>query len=160
MVHTELPDWPCPDCGKKFKRKFDLNRHRVTVHLGVRNFPCDLCGKRFADLKVNGHFILANGFRQYNITAIIWHFYNLNLPKMYFNTGERSKFIIMQKIENLKRRKNDEKCRKKNLKLKWKKNYGGRKVSGGNEYHYGVQTSRKQKLMRKSCDVKGPRGSR
>ena len=39
------------DCGKKFKRKFDLNRHRVTVHLGVRNFPCDLCGKRFADMK-------------------------------------------------------------------------------------------------------------
>merc|ERR1719474_2109847 len=51
MVHTELPEWPCPDCGKKFKRKFDLNRHRVTVHLGVRNFPCDLCGKRFADMK-------------------------------------------------------------------------------------------------------------
>ena len=44
------------DCGKKFKRKFDLNRHRVTVHLGVRNFPCDLCGKRFADLKdMNRH---------------------------------------------------------------------------------------------------------
>merc|ERR1712045_637230 len=21
MVHTELPEWPCPDCGKKFKRK-------------------------------------------------------------------------------------------------------------------------------------------
>ena len=51
MVHTELPEWPCPDCRKKFKRKFDLNRHRVTVHLGVRNFPCDLCGKRFADMK-------------------------------------------------------------------------------------------------------------
>merc|ERR1719402_208213 len=51
MVHTDLPEWPCPDCGKKFKRKFDLNRHRVTVHLGVRNFPCDLCGKRFADMK-------------------------------------------------------------------------------------------------------------
>jgi len=51
MVHTELPEWPCPDCGKRFKRKFDLNRHRVTVHLGVRNFPCDLCGKRFADMK-------------------------------------------------------------------------------------------------------------
>ena len=44
------------DCGKKFKRKFDLNRHRVTVHLGVRNFPCDLCGKRFADMKdMNRH---------------------------------------------------------------------------------------------------------
>ena len=52
MVHTDMPEWPCPDCGKKFKRKFDLNRHRVTVHLGVRNFPCDLCGKRFADMKV------------------------------------------------------------------------------------------------------------
>lgn len=51
MVHSELPEWPCPDCGKRFKRKFDLNRHRVTVHLGVRNFPCDLCGKRFADMK-------------------------------------------------------------------------------------------------------------
>lgn len=51
MVHTDMPEWPCPDCGKKFKRKFDLNRHRVTVHLGVRNFPCDLCGKRFADMK-------------------------------------------------------------------------------------------------------------
>ena len=51
MVHTDHPEWPCPDCGKKFKRKFDLNRHRVTVHLGVRNFPCDLCGKRFADMK-------------------------------------------------------------------------------------------------------------
>merc|ERR1719282_1835214 len=56
MVHTDLPEWPCPDCGKKFKRKFDLNRHRVTVHLGVRNFPCDLCGKRFADMKdMNRH---------------------------------------------------------------------------------------------------------
>merc|ERR1740128_1390233 len=31
MVHTDMPEWPCPDCGKKFKRKFDLNRHRVTV---------------------------------------------------------------------------------------------------------------------------------
>ena len=54
MVHTDMPEWPCPDCGKKFKRKFDLNRHRVTVHLGVRNFPCYLCGKRFADMKVRG----------------------------------------------------------------------------------------------------------
>lgn len=27
MVHTDLPEWPCPDCGiRSFKRKFDPQR--------------------------------------------------------------------------------------------------------------------------------------
>ena len=41
----------CPDCKKYFRRKFDLKRHRVTVHLGIKNFKCDICGKCFGDGK-------------------------------------------------------------------------------------------------------------
>ena len=52
MVHNDaVREWPCNNCGKKFKRKHDLIRHNTTVHLGVRNHPCDLCGKRFGDNK-------------------------------------------------------------------------------------------------------------
>ena len=52
MVHNDaLKEWPCTDCSKKFKRKYDLIRHNKTVHLGVRNHPCDVCGKRFGDTK-------------------------------------------------------------------------------------------------------------
>merc|ERR1712012_697713 len=36
MVHTDLPEWPCPDCGKKFKGKFDINRHKNAVHYGMK----------------------------------------------------------------------------------------------------------------------------
>ena len=51
-VHeTKISRFLCPDCPKHFGQKFDLNRHRKTVHLGIKNFECDLCGRRFGEGK-------------------------------------------------------------------------------------------------------------
>lgn len=49
-VHTGVKNFPCPECGKKFKSNYDLNRHRDTVHLG--NKPCcPFCGKHLANIR-------------------------------------------------------------------------------------------------------------
>jgi hypothetical protein len=55
-AHMETHDssrvhpFPCllPDCGKKFVRKTDLQRHHQSVHMKERNFRCDFCSRYFA----------------------------------------------------------------------------------------------------------------
>ena len=49
-VHTGVKNFPCPECGKKFKSNYDLNRHRDTVHLGNKP-PCPYCGKHLANIR-------------------------------------------------------------------------------------------------------------
>jgi hypothetical protein len=41
---------PClePDCGKRFVRKTDLERHRSSVHEKKRSWRCEMCGGGFA----------------------------------------------------------------------------------------------------------------
>ena len=51
MKHNGSKNFPCFNCGKKFKRKSDVHRHNSRVHLGILDHPCDICGKRFGDYK-------------------------------------------------------------------------------------------------------------
>ncbi|KAJ8902744.1 hypothetical protein NDN08_006064 [Rhodosorus marinus] len=37
----------CSECGARFKRKYELNRHFQSVHVGVRKHACDICLKYF-----------------------------------------------------------------------------------------------------------------
>ena len=37
----------CIECGKKFKRPFELKRHEDEVHKNLRTFDCEVCGKSF-----------------------------------------------------------------------------------------------------------------
>ena len=38
----------CPECGRNFANKSNLNKHRNTVHASNKPFPCDSCPKHFA----------------------------------------------------------------------------------------------------------------
>ena len=51
MKHNGSKNFPCFNCGKKFKRKSDVHRHNSRVHLCILDHPCDICGKRFGDNK-------------------------------------------------------------------------------------------------------------
>ena len=47
--------FPCPTCGRRFKKKHDLERH-IDVHENKKPYGCDHCRARFArpyDLKVS-----------------------------------------------------------------------------------------------------------
>ncbi|KAJ8908163.1 hypothetical protein NDN08_008257 [Rhodosorus marinus] len=37
----------CPICGAAFRRKYEMQRHYRTVHLGERKFACEYCGNKF-----------------------------------------------------------------------------------------------------------------
>jgi len=37
----------CPICGAGFRRKYEMQRHYRTVHLGERKFACEYCGSKF-----------------------------------------------------------------------------------------------------------------
>ena len=54
MVHTERKEKVerssrCEECGATFSRVWDLNRHRETVHRGLKSFQCDKCDRKFPD---------------------------------------------------------------------------------------------------------------
>lgn len=41
------PSFDCPECGKSFTQKKNLNAH-LSIHTGDKPFPCTICDKRFA----------------------------------------------------------------------------------------------------------------
>lgn len=45
-VGTSARSHMCPECGKSFSQRGNLNRHRL-IHLGVKPFRCSQCGKAF-----------------------------------------------------------------------------------------------------------------
>eukprot|EP00189_Rhodosorus_marinus_P003097 CAMPEP_0113959726 /NCGR_PEP_ID=MMETSP0011_2-20120614/4310_1 /TAXON_ID=101924 /ORGANISM="Rhodosorus marinus" /LENGTH=448 /DNA_ID=CAMNT_0000971081 /DNA_START=95 /DNA_END=1441 /DNA_ORIENTATION=- /assembly_acc=CAM_ASM_000156 len=51
-VETSSKHGACEFCGMTFKRKYDLRRHRASVHLKRRDFKCQYCAKTFTQ---NGH---------------------------------------------------------------------------------------------------------
>eukprot|EP00937_MAST-01D_sp_MAST-1D-sp2_P006367 g6367.t1 len=49
---TEEEGVPCEECGRKFARQSDLDRHVQAVHCGEKPFACEECGRKFGK-KVN-----------------------------------------------------------------------------------------------------------
>lgn len=51
MIYSDIANFPCDLCAKRFKRKRDLAVHRRQVHQGIKNIrrdenvSCDVCGK-------------------------------------------------------------------------------------------------------------------
>ncbi|XP_055612024.1 zinc finger protein 99-like [Uranotaenia lowii] len=49
--------YKCIECGKKFRRYFNLRRHRLSVHLKIRPFPCTECQMTFTNKRsLERHF--------------------------------------------------------------------------------------------------------
>ncbi|XP_037544154.1 zinc finger protein 121-like [Nematolebias whitei] len=54
-IHPSQKPFNCDDCGKRFNRKVNLNRHML-IHTGQKPFACDVCGQRFGHKStVNTH---------------------------------------------------------------------------------------------------------
>ncbi len=56
-----MPDYPCPNCPKSFKRKYSLNVHRDRVHVGVPTHHCDRCGRGFFERRALKRHWLSTG---------------------------------------------------------------------------------------------------
>eukprot|EP01083_Nonionella_stella_P293703 998876_1 len=47
-VHSDTRDFPCEMCGKYFKTKKSVEKHKIHVHFGIKRFQCNICSKRFS----------------------------------------------------------------------------------------------------------------
>ncbi|XP_067613492.1 zinc finger protein 492-like isoform X3 [Eurosta solidaginis] len=48
-THEGIKQYECEICGKRFERKFDLNKHKI-IHSEEKPFKCDFCEMRFANI--------------------------------------------------------------------------------------------------------------
>ncbi|XP_041663976.1 zinc finger protein 782-like [Cheilinus undulatus] len=58
---TEKKPHCCPECGRRFKRKLNLTRHKK-IHTGEKPFICPVCGKTFCQKQyLKAHLISHTG---------------------------------------------------------------------------------------------------
>uniref|UniRef100_A0A1B6IEN9 C2H2-type domain-containing protein n=1 Tax=Homalodisca liturata TaxID=320908 RepID=A0A1B6IEN9_9HEMI len=48
LIHKGLQTFECTLCGKYFKKRCHLMRHKL-VHAGVKPYTCDVCAKSFSE---------------------------------------------------------------------------------------------------------------
>ena len=77
---------PCPKCEKKFSRKFDLNRHILSIHERIRPFQCDLCPSNYM-----------------SITNLRIHYEGKHNKKLTKNSSEFRK-VLQDKLLNEKKK--------------------------------------------------------
>ncbi len=58
IIHSEIKNFECPECGKVFKRNMGLKLHLVT-HSDQRDFKCEICNKEFK---------VASSFKRHKLT--------------------------------------------------------------------------------------------
>ena len=46
-VVVEEKSYPCPTCGKLFRKSKNVTKHMEVVHLGIKPYKCDYCAKPF-----------------------------------------------------------------------------------------------------------------
>ena len=55
-VHSDVKNWPCDDCGKKFGTKKNLKRHHDAVHLKLKE-TCEFCGMALVKACLKNHIL-------------------------------------------------------------------------------------------------------
>ena len=57
MIHSDVKDYECKQCGKRFTHKSHLTKHTLT-HSGVKDYKCDDCEKMFSSISYFNEHIL------------------------------------------------------------------------------------------------------
>ena len=70
LTHSDVKNFECLECGKKFQRKSNLNTHML-IHTDVKNFECFECGKKFKHKSgLNEHMLTHTGVK--NFECLEW----------------------------------------------------------------------------------------
>ncbi|XP_056588274.1 zinc finger protein 501-like [Triplophysa dalaica] len=84
-VHTGENSYKCDQCGKIFNRKDHLNEH-MKVHTGEKPYRCDQCGKRFMwATSWRGHLLYHSGVRSFQCEQCSKAFISANNLKQHMN---------------------------------------------------------------------------
>ena len=126
----------CPKCDKSFSRKYELNRHMLSIHERIRPFQCDLCPTNYM-----------------SITNLRYHYEGKHNQKLTKNSSEFRK-SLQNKLQNEKN--DDEDCSSM-----FKGVFKFQKTTNQNEKVSKIEKpSTKYQTKRKcvECDWSGPSG--
>jgi hypothetical protein len=48
LLNSNIKDFSCSSCDKKYKSKENLNLHYINIHLNVKPYKCIYCNKKFS----------------------------------------------------------------------------------------------------------------